>query len=164
LKLKNYGEGIAKGMAVTMKNAIRTPITTQYPEKKLHISRRTRGNKLVWDKEKCIACSMCARACPVQCISMATSRDENKKLKVDKMDYDAGVCIFCGLCVEACPQKCLYMDVDYEKSVYSRKKLNFTKEDILMTEKSKPSGYYSPENEAKLPKQTLLVDGKLWDK
>ena len=95
---------------------------------------------------------------------MATSRDENKKLKVDKMDYDAGVCIFCGLCVEACPQKCLYMASEYEKSVYSRKNLNFTKEDILMTEKSKPSGYYSPENEGKLPKQTLLVDGKTWDK
>ena len=164
MKLNNYGEGIAKGMVVTMKNAIRAPITTQYPEKQLHVSRRTRGNQLVWDKERCIACSMCARACPVGCITMATSRDENKKLKVDKMDYDAGVCIFCGLCVEACPQKCLYMASEFEKSVYSRNKLNFTKEDILMTEKSKPSGYYSPENEAKLPKQTLLVDGKTWDK
>ena len=47
-----------------------------------------------------------------------------------------------------------------KKRVIPGKNLNFTKEDILMTEKSKPSGYYSPENEAKLPKQTLLVDRK----
>jgi NAD(P)H-quinone oxidoreductase subunit I len=160
LKLKNYGEGIVKGMAVTMKNALRRPITTQYPEQKLNVSRRTRGNQLVWNKEACIACSMCARACPVNCITMVTSRDENKKLKVDKMDYDAGVCIFCGLCVEACPQKCLFLSTDYEKARYSRKDLQLTKEDILMTEKSKPSGYYSPEHEAKLPIQTLLIDRK----
>jgi NAD(P)H-quinone oxidoreductase subunit I len=160
LKLKNYGEGIAKGMVITMKNALRRPITTQYPEQKLSVSKRTRGNMLVWDKSKCISCSMCARACPVNCITMVTSRDENKKLQMDKMDYDAGVCIFCGLCVEACPQSCLYMDSNYEKARYSRKDLKFTKEDLLMTDKSKPSGYYNPENAAKLPEQTLLIDRK----
>ena len=160
MKLNNYGEGIAKGLAVTMKNAMRRPITTQYPEQKLNVSRRTRGNQLVWNKDACIACSMCARACPVGCIDMVTSRDENKKLKMDKMDVDTGLCISCGLCVEACPQKCLFMDTAYEKARYSRKDLKLTKEDILMTEKSKPSGYYSPENAAKLPIQTLLIDRK----
>jgi NAD(P)H-quinone oxidoreductase subunit I len=160
LKLKNYGEGIAKGMAVTMKNALRRPITTQYPEQKLNISRRTRGNQLVWDKDRCIACSMCAKACPVGCIDMVTSRDANNKLKVDKMDYDAGLCIFCGLCVEACPKTCLYLSAEYEKARYSIKGFKLTKEDILLTDKSNPSGYYSPENGAKLPKQTLLIDRK----
>ena len=160
MKLKNYGEGIAKGMAVTMKNALRRPITTQYPEQKLNISRRTRGNQLVWDKDRCIACSMCAKACPVGCIDMVTSRDANNKLKVDKMDYDAGLCIFCGLCVEACPKTCLYLSAEYEKARYSIKGFKLTKEDILLTDKSNPSGYYSPENGAKLPKQTLLIDRK----
>ena len=160
MKLNNYGEGIARGMAVTMKNAMRRPITTQYPEQKLNVSRRTRGNQLVWNKDACIACSMCAKACPVSCIDIVTSRDENKKLKMDKMDVDTGLCISCGLCVEACPQKCLFMDSAYEKARYSRKDLKLTKEDILMTEKSKPSGYYSPENAAKLPIQTLLIDRK----
>jgi NAD(P)H-quinone oxidoreductase subunit I len=91
---------------------------------------------------------------------MVTSRGQNNKLQVDKMDYDAGLCIFCGLCVEACPKTCLFLTAEYEKARYSIKDFKLKKEDILMTEKSKPSGYYRPENELKLPKQTLLIDRK----
>ena len=160
MKLNRFGEGIAKGMAITLKNFIRRPITTQYPEQKLNISRRTRGNQLVWEKNTCIACGACSRACPTNCLTMAVSRDENNKLKVDGMDLDVGLCIACGLCVEACPKKCLFMSYLYEKARYSKKQFFLKKEDLIITEKSQPSGYFSPENEAKLPKQTLLIDRK----
>jgi NAD(P)H-quinone oxidoreductase subunit I len=160
LKFERYGNGIAKGMALTMKHLFRRPITTQYPEEKLVVSRRTRGNQLIWNKEACIACSACHRICPADCLKIEASRDENKKLKVDRMDLDIGLCISCGLCVEACPQKCLFMSYDYEKAVYSRGELLLSKEDLLATKKRIPSGYFNEDNAAKLPKQTLLVDRK----
>ena len=158
MKFERYGKGIAKGMAVTLKHLFRKPITTQYPEQKLNVSRRIRGNQLVLDKGTCSACSACSRACPVGCLTIVTSRDENKKLRLDKLEQDTGMCISCGLCVEACPQKCLFMSCDYEKFAYNRKTLVLSKEDLMPTEKQVPSGYFSPENEAKLPKQTLLID------
>lgn len=158
MKFKRYGNGIAKGLALTLKHIFRRPITTQYPEERLVISRRTRGNQLVWNKDACIACSACSRACPVGCLTLNTSRGENKKLKVDKIQLDIGLCISCGLCVEACPQHCLFMSYDYEKASYSRKNFILSEAELLESEKNKPSSYFNNVNDAKLPKQTLLID------
>jgi NAD(P)H-quinone oxidoreductase subunit I len=147
-------------MKVTAKHLVRKPITTQYPEERLNVSRRIRGNQLIWEKGDCNACSACQRACPVGCLKITTSRGEDKKLHVDSITLDIGQCISCGLCVEACPEKNLFMSTDYEKGAYSRKAFKLTGEDLVPSEKHSKSGYYSPENEAKLPKQTLLIDRK----
>ena len=159
MKFERYGIGIAKGMALTLKHLFRRPITTQYPEERLTISRRSRGNELVWDKDTCTACSLCARACPVVgCLTIETSRDENKKLVVDKLELDTGLCIFCGLCVEACPKGSLFMGYNYERASYRRQQLILSKEDLLLSNERQPSGYAHPEVEATLPCQTLLID------
>ena len=77
LKLARYGNGIAKGMLVTIKHLFRHPVTTQYPEQKLNVSRRTRGNELIWQESTCIACGLCAQNCPQGVIHMQV---ENKKV------------------------------------------------------------------------------------
>jgi len=60
-------------MAVTLKTFFRRPITTQYPEERLNISRRSRGNELIWQEDQCSGCTTCARTCPIGVIHIKTS-------------------------------------------------------------------------------------------
>ncbi len=50
------------------------------------------------DKAKCIGCSLCAKKCPVTCIS--GSKEE--KFTIHQLD-----CIKCGTCMEVCPVKAI---------------------------------------------------------
>jgi len=158
LKFEHYGIGVAKGMALTFKHLFRKPITTQYPEERLTVSRRTRGNELVWDKERCTGCATCAKSCPEGCIEIITSRGEENNYIVDKLEVDMGRCIFCGLCVEACPFEALFMGYAYERARYRRQELVMDKEGLLLSGERQPSGYARPKIEAGLPRQTLLLD------
>lgn len=154
MKFENFGNGIAKGMSVTIKHLFRHPITTQYPEQKLNVSRRIRGNELVWMKDKCTACRLCARSCPMGVISIvgtAASGDLH-------FEADMGYCIFCGLCVESCPKSALCMGYSYECAKYSREDLLINQENPSLTKEGTPSGFMRPEIENTLPVQTLLIN------
>jgi formate dehydrogenase beta subunit len=81
LRFKHYGNGVIKGMALTLKHLLfRRPITTQYPEEKLTVSRRIRGNVLAWSQDNCTGCYTCARNCPHGCIEIETSEKGRKGL------------------------------------------------------------------------------------
>ncbi len=73
MRFEHYGDGMAKGMALTFKHLLRKSVTTQYPEERLNVSRRIRGNILGWSAKKCVGCYTCARSCPHGCIEMTTS-------------------------------------------------------------------------------------------
>jgi len=60
-------------MGVTLKNFLKKPVTTQYPEEKLVVSRRNRGTELIWDIERCSGCATCAKSCPQGSIGIVTS-------------------------------------------------------------------------------------------
>ncbi|MFC2010417.1 4Fe-4S binding protein [Chloroflexota bacterium] len=160
MKFERYGIGILKGMSVTIKHMLRHPTVTQYPEQRLNVSRRIRGNELVWDQEKCTGCGTCAKTCPQGVIEIATSPSpEENKYIVDKYQVDTGYCIQCGLCVESCPYGALFMSYAYEKAKYRRGELVQTKEDmILQSGEKQPSGYFYPEITEQLPEQTLLLE------
>jgi len=160
LKFEHYGIGIAKGLTVTIRHLFRHPVTTQYPEQRLNISRRTRGNELVWSKEKCTGCGTCAKTCPQGVIEIVTSTNllENK-YEVVEYKVDTGYCISCGLCVEACPYEALFMGYAFERARYRRNELVQNKEDMMLESGEKqPSGYFHPEIAEELPEQTLLVE------
>jgi NADH-quinone oxidoreductase subunit I len=160
LKFERYGMGIAKGLSVTLGYFFRRPSVTQYPDQRLHVSRRTRGQEMVWDREKCTGCCTCAKSCPQGVIEIVTSTNlKNNKYEVEKYQVDTGYCIQCGLCVESCPYEALFFSTNYECAKYRRSELIQNKEDMMLESRNKQrSAYFYPELEADLPRQTLLIE------
>ncbi len=154
--LKPAGFGLMQGLLVVLKNMTRKRITEQYPEERLIVSRRTRAQELVWDRDRCTGCATCVKACPQGNIKIETSIGPNNKYVVEKFENDEGRCIFCGLCVEACPYEALFFGRSYERSQYQRKALVADIDEMTSPKKEK-SAYYRPDLYDSLPEQTLLI-------
>ncbi|WP_102176580.1 NAD(P)H-quinone oxidoreductase subunit I, partial [Fischerella thermalis] len=119
------GRYIGQGLAVTFDHMQRRPITVQYPYEKLVPSERFRG-RIHFEFDKCIACEVCVRVCPINLPVVDWEFDKtSKKKKLKHYSIDFGVCIFCGNCVEYCPTNCLSMTEEYELSTYDRHELNY---------------------------------------
>jgi formate hydrogenlyase subunit 6/NADH:ubiquinone oxidoreductase subunit I len=160
LILERYGIGIAKGLAIVIRNLFRHPVTVLYPEQKLNTSKRIRGNELIWNNVKCVVCTTCAKTCPQGAIHMVTSVDPanpNKPIMA-KIEVDMGYCISCGLCVESCPYNALFMGYAYERAKYRRDELVQSNEGLLASPERRASAFMHPELEAELPEQTLLIN------
>jgi len=109
------------GLAVTFVNALRRPVTFQYPERYYIPLEGFRGHPaLVSDPEtgetKCTACGNCAKACPLGIIDIVVGQRADKKRYPVAWNLDFGRCMVCNLCVEACPFGVLVMSPDYEYS------------------------------------------------
>ena len=118
------GKGLLKGMKVTLKHCFGKNVTVQYPEEKLPMSPRFRGGDIVLDNDKCIACGLCAMACPNKAIELQSMMDEAKKRHLTKYIYHSGRCLYCNLCMEACPTKAITWDKNYENSCYFHEQLD----------------------------------------
>jgi NAD(P)H-quinone oxidoreductase subunit I len=55
---------IGQGMGVVFDHMNRRPVTVQYPFEKLIPSERFRG-RIHFEFDKCIACEICVRVCPI---------------------------------------------------------------------------------------------------
>lgn len=117
-----YGQGILTGLKITFKYLFRPPVTQNYPTVKPILSARVR-NSLSLDPEKCIACGLCATACPNKVITLTSSKDANNKKMLESYTMNVGYCLFCGLCTEACPTGALKVSPDYENSVEAAEEL-----------------------------------------
>lgn len=118
------GKGLLEGMRVTLKAFFNKKETLQYPEIKLTMPDRFRGGELELDNEKCIACGLCARACPNHVIEMTTGTDEQKKRHLKSYVYHSGLCLYCNYCIEACPTKAICWDKNYENSRFFKDELD----------------------------------------
>lgn len=166
------GTGILKGMAITARNFLGSYleedrlVTVQYPEERSRLPENYRNFPfLVYDGNdaeaglRCVACKICEKECPPQCIYITKSEDK----KPDYMgkpqfypavfDIDISVCMSCQICVEVCPFEAIKMDKVFELS--SRERF-----DALLLRKrelAKSNGYYHEIH----PIEATEVDAKL---
>src|SRR6267378_1797486 len=115
------------GMRVTFRNQNPKNIyTEQYPSERPKVAERYRGApRLNINPDNgetlCIACNLCAIACPENLIVVTSERDEATKRKVlTTFTYDTSRCMFCGLCEDACPVDALELTQDFELASYTR--------------------------------------------
>ena len=132
---------VARGMGVTFKEMLSPTITEDYPDAPPKFQERFRGvHVLERDAdglEKCVACFLCAAACPANCIYIeaAENTDEvrisgsERYAKVYNIDYSR--CIFCGYCVEACPTDAITHGHGFEIASYDTSTLIYRKEQML---------------------------------
>ncbi len=110
--------------------------TILYPEEKPYIPPRWRGRIILTrdpnGQERCVACYLCAVACPVDCISLQAAEDEAGRRYPAFFRINFSRCIFCGFCEEACPTYAIQLTPDFEMSEYDRNNLVYEKEHLLI--------------------------------
>ncbi len=130
---------------LTFIRLFKKPITVQYPEKKAYLAPRYRGRIVLTrdpdGMERCVACNLCAVACPTDCISLQNAEDEKGRRYAEVFQINFSRCIFCGLCEEACPTYAIQLTPDVEMADYSRQDLVYEKEDLLISGQGKQKGY-----------------------
>jgi NADH-quinone oxidoreductase subunit I len=160
--MTNKGSGIRsimKGLAVTLKHLFsshrsRKVIsvssdnyfkqmegtgTIQYPKQQLPVPEVGRY-QLDVEIDDCIVCDLCAKICPVDCITIEqiksteligyTSDGSPKRLYAPKFDIDMAKCMYCGLCTIVCPTECIIMTDKYDRSVAALKDLTYEFSDM----------------------------------
>ncbi len=119
------GQGLVKGLGVTLRTMLRPAVTVQYPHDKEAPPTRARG-VIALLEDNCTVCMLCARECPDWCIYIeghndkAPPRREGGKPRtiniLDRFDIDYALCMYCGICVEVCPFDALFWTPEYEYS------------------------------------------------
>jgi NADH-quinone oxidoreductase subunit I len=118
---------LAKGLAVTFRNQDpRRNYTEQYPLERPQVAERFRGApRLNVNPETgetlCIACDLCALACPEHLIVVRSERNpQSHRKELTTFTYDTSRCMFCGLCEDVCPTDALELTQDFEMAGYER--------------------------------------------
>ncbi len=131
----------ARGFSVTLRGLLSPAVTENYPDEPPRFERRFRGTHVLQRDEdgleKCVACFLCAAACPSNCIYIEAAENTGaarisggeRYAAVYNIDYSR--CIFCGYCVEACPTDAITHGHGFESAACHTAALVMRKEQLL---------------------------------
>jgi len=134
---------IVRGLSITLKHLLKNlfnrkqMLLIEYLDERRDYSPRFRGRHRLKKREdgtvKCVACHLCATACPAQCITIEATEHPDPEIEKmpEKYEIDILRCIFCGYCVEACPVDAIELTGEYELSDFTRESLIYDKEFLL---------------------------------
>ncbi|MES2696806.1 MAG: 4Fe-4S dicluster domain-containing protein [Verrucomicrobiota bacterium] len=152
------GSGLLQGLAVTAKNLVGSfhdpsrLTTVEYPEQKSTVTEAYRNFPFLVSENatdpmgtlRCVACQICEKECPPQCIYIEKSKDKKPdatgklQLYPAVFDIDVSVCMSCQICVEVCPFDAIKMDQVFEIATTDR----FNALLLDREELAKPNSYF----------------------
>jgi len=147
---KMYLPLFVQGLTTTVKHLFSSKVTVSFPEERPQI-----GNPLIYrgvhrlnkddqGRVKCVACFLCATACPAHCIDIVGTASPwpDRDKYPESFQIDELRCIFCGLCEEACPVDAIELTSLFDLTGRSREEMIFDKEKLLsvyeMTKDAEP--------------------------
>ena len=134
-----YLPAMIDGLKTTVGHMFSRKITEQYPEQEPRLPPNYRGvhrlNRDEQQRVKCVACYMCATACPAHCIDIvaapAPPEWKDREKYPETFVIDELRCIYCGMCEEACPVDAIELTTLYDLTGLSREQMMFDKEKLL---------------------------------
>ena len=130
---------VVDGLATTVGHIFAKKRTESYPEQEPKLPPNYRGvhrlNRDEQGRTKCVACYMCATACPAHCIDIvaapAPAGWTDREKYPETFVIDELRCIYCGMCEEACPVDAIELTTLYDLTGLSREQMMFDKEKLL---------------------------------
>ena len=127
------------GLKTTIGHMFGKSRTESYPEQEPKLPPNYRGvhrlNRDENERVKCVACYMCATACPAHCIDIvaapAPAGWTDREKYPETFVIDELRCIYCGMCEEACPVDAIELTTLYDLTGLSREQMIFDKEKLL---------------------------------
>jgi NADH-quinone oxidoreductase subunit I len=138
------------GLTTTSRHLVSHKVTVSYPDEEPQL-----GDPLIYrgvhrlnrdeqGRVKCVACFLCATACPAHCIDIVgvESPWPDREKYPESFTIDELRCIYCGMCEEACPVDAIELTSLYNLTGRSREEMVFDKEKLLsvydMTKDAEP--------------------------
>jgi len=136
---KMYLPLIFQGLTTTARHLVGPKRTVSFPEQRPNIADPLiyRGvHRLNRDDEgrvKCVACFLCATACPAHCIDIVAAESPwpDREKYPEHFVIDELRCIFCGMCEEACPVDAIELTSLFDLTGRTREEMFFDKEKLL---------------------------------
>jgi len=137
---KSYLVLFFQGLTTTLRHLLfHRKITVQSPEQR-HVVQQPllyrgvhRLNRDEQGRVKCVACFLCATACPAHCIDIVAAESPwpDREKYPESFTIDELRCILCGMCEEVCPVDAIELTSFFDLSGKSREEMIFDKEKLL---------------------------------